>query len=146
MRNDSPCGSTIGPIMATKLGVRTIGKKGIEGGHTFVPSCMIYSVDVGTPQLSMHSIREMCCTSGVWQAVQLYTVSSFIPFYMSMYLHIVFFSVIFPPLPCSGCQLQICMTVLMEKNAAAAAAQYFLKDKLAQDVYAFLKIHTGLLL
>ena len=27
MRNDSACGSTIGPIMATKLGVRTIGKR-----------------------------------------------------------------------------------------------------------------------
>jgi aspartyl aminopeptidase len=44
-RNDLPCGSTIGPITAAKLGIPTI--------------------DVGMPQLSMHSIRELMASSDV---------------------------------------------------------------------------------
>lgn len=46
VRSDSGCGSTVGPILATLSGILT--------------------VDVGTPQFSMHSIREMMGSSDAY--------------------------------------------------------------------------------
>ena len=43
MRNDMPCGSTVGPTISASLGIPT--------------------VDIGEPMLSMHSIREMMAAS-----------------------------------------------------------------------------------
>lgn len=52
VRNDSSCGSTIGPMLSAKLGLRT--------------------VDVGNPQLSMHSIREVGGTEDIPNAIKLF--------------------------------------------------------------------------
>jgi aspartyl aminopeptidase len=52
VRNDSPCGSTIGPMLSAALGART--------------------VDLGNPQLSMHSIRECGGAFDVEHAVRLF--------------------------------------------------------------------------
>ncbi|GAB1320738.1 hypothetical protein MFIFM68171_10948 [Madurella fahalii] len=52
VKNDSPCGSTIGPMLSAKMGVRTL--------------------DLGNPQLSMHSIRETGGSRDVEFAVRLF--------------------------------------------------------------------------
>lgn len=51
VKNDSPCGSTIGPILSTLTGIKT--------------------VDIGAPMLAMHSIREMCSTLDVMHLTNL---------------------------------------------------------------------------
>ena len=51
MRSDMACGSTIGPLTAAQIGVRTL--------------------DVGVPQWAMHSIREVSGTTDAWQLSRL---------------------------------------------------------------------------
>ncbi|KAK9456789.1 peptidase M18 [Dipodascopsis uninucleata] len=53
VRNDSPCGSTIGPMISALVGTRTI--------------------DIGNAQLSMHSIRETCGSGDVVLAADLFS-------------------------------------------------------------------------
>jgi len=54
VKNSMPCGSTIGPILASRCGIRTI--------------------DVGCPQLSMHSIREQCGVKDIATSTELFTL------------------------------------------------------------------------
>ena len=53
VRNDCPCGSTIGPIISARVGIRT--------------------VDLGIPSLSMHSIRETMGCQDVVSNAKLFT-------------------------------------------------------------------------
>lgn len=62
VRNDSSCGSTIGPMLSAALGVRTL--------------------DLGNAQLSMHSIRETGGTKDVLYGVRLF--SSFFENYSTL--------------------------------------------------------------
>lgn len=50
-RNDIPSGSTIGPIVSTLLGIKT--------------------VDIGSPQLAMHSVRELVAVKDIESNVKL---------------------------------------------------------------------------
>merc|ERR1712072_413879 len=52
VRNDSACGSTIGPIMSARTGIRT--------------------VDLGMPQLAMHSVRECMGVDTVQHGIDLF--------------------------------------------------------------------------
>jgi aspartyl aminopeptidase len=52
VRNDCPCGSTIGPTISARTGIRT--------------------VDAGMPQLSMHSCREVMGTADLTHGLDLF--------------------------------------------------------------------------
>ncbi|KHN72266.1 Putative aspartyl aminopeptidase [Toxocara canis] len=56
VRNDMPCGTTVGPLLSSNLGLQT--------------------VDVGCAMLAMHSIRELTGTSSISHAIALYSVST----------------------------------------------------------------------
>jgi aspartyl aminopeptidase len=51
-RQDLACGSTIGPAISTRVGIKTI--------------------DIGNPMLSMHSIRELCGVKDMHEMIKLF--------------------------------------------------------------------------
>ena len=53
-RQDLACGSTIGPAISTRLGIKTI--------------------DIGNPMLSMHSIRELCGANDMYEIIKLFKI------------------------------------------------------------------------
>lgn len=61
-RSDLPCGSTIGPITSTLLGVPT--------------------VDIGHPLVSMHSLREMAGTTDHYFMIELLTATLLSPLHL----------------------------------------------------------------
>ena len=117
VRNDSPCGSTIGPMLSANLALRTVGTSCFSIQIAMFNASQRYAQihsfpDIGTPQLSMHSIREMSCTTGVLQAMQLYQVRRDFPFFLYQYRLIIdgCFSLdsgILLSLPRSGQQFQL---------------------------------------
>jgi len=52
VRADMGCGSTIGPITAAELGVKTL--------------------DIGVPQFAMHSIRELAGCADVVNTIEIF--------------------------------------------------------------------------
>ena len=67
MRQDGLCGSTIGPIVSAHLAIRTVGAC-VESS-----AGVVTAADIGAPQLSMHSIREMMGVADVEHVVRLLT-------------------------------------------------------------------------
>lgn len=77
VRNDSPCGTTIGPILVP---LRTSTSPVQKNYSTIIlisyqaARCGMRTVDLGTPQWAMHSIRETCGTDDVDHTINLFKV------------------------------------------------------------------------